>query len=276
MRRAGEIGLFLLVAFGISWAVWLPMALRGVIVRPGMLPTHFAGLLGPWIAGAVCMLATARRAARAEWLRRLIRLPGGVWGWLLALMPLLSIAGFCGGAALIGRPVHLESLERFSGLPVLSPPLLVAIVFLVNGYGEEAGWRGYLLPRLQAWFGPVRGVLAQAAIWIVWHAPLFWIVATYRGMGAGMLIFGFGLGLVLGGFVLAQVTTAARGSVLAAALWHMGYNFGTATEGGALLQSGLSAIVMTWGGALLLWALVSPAGRRAITVPDFDKRRAAP
>lgn len=272
VRHGGEVGRFLLLAFGISWGVWVPMALHGVIVRPGTLPTHFVGLVGPWIAAGLVV----PKAARRDWLRRLIRLPVGWRGWGLALAPFFLIAGVLAGAALFGRPVDGGALRRFSGLPVLSLPLLFAIVLVVNGYGEEAGWRGYLLPRLQARYGAIGGVLVQTAIWIVWHAPLFWIVATYRGMGPAMLVFGFGLGLVLGGFVLAQVSAASRGSVLAAALWHTGYNFGTATEGGALLQAGLSAIVMTWGAALLLWAIASPAGRRAITVPDFDKRRAAP
>ncbi len=277
MRRpASDIGLFLLLAFGFSWTIWIPMALLGVVVRPGMLPTHFGGLLGPWVAGSMCVVASAPKAARAAWLRRLICLPLGWRGWMLALVPFLLIAALLVAAMGLGHPIDASALQRFSGLPLLPPLALFAIVLVVNGYGEEAGWRGYLLPRLQARYGAVGGVLVQAAIWIVWHAPLFWIVATYRGMGPAMLVFGFGLGLVLGGFVLAQVSAASRGSVLAAALWHSGYNFGTATEGGALLQAGLSAIVMTWGAALLLWALASPAGRRAITVPDFDKRRAGP
>ncbi|PVX30761.1 CPBP family intramembrane glutamic endopeptidase [Sphingomonas pokkalii] len=275
-RSSSEIRLFLLLAFGCSWAIWIPMALLGVVVRPGMLPTHFGGLLGPWIAGSVCVVASAPKAARAAWLRRLIRLPQGMCGWMLALTPFLLIAAFCAAGAWMGHPVEAKALRRFSGLPVLPPLALIAIVLVMNGYGEEAGWRGYLLPRLQARYGAIGGVLVQAAIWIVWHAPLFWIIATYRGMGPAMLVFGFGVGLVLGGFVLAQVSAASRGSVLAAALWHTGYNFGTATEGGAPLQAGLSAIVMAWGAALLLWALLRPAGRRAITVPDFDKRRAGP
>ncbi|MET3722223.1 CPBP family glutamic-type intramembrane protease [Sphingomonas trueperi] len=275
-RSSSQIRLFLLLAFGFSWTIWIPMALLGVVVRPGMLPTHFGGLLRPWVAGSVCVLVSAPKAARAAWLRRLIGLPQGVRGWLLALTPFLLIAVFGAAAAWMCHPIEAIALLRFSGLPVLPPLALFAVVLVVNGYGEEAGWRGYLLPRLQARYGAIGGVLAQAAIWIVWHAPLFWIVATYRGMGPAMLVFGFGLGLVLGGFVLAQVSAASRGSVLAAALWHTGYNFGTATDGGALLQAGLSAIVMTWGAALLLRALLSPAGWRAITVPDFDKRRAGP
>jgi uncharacterized protein len=39
--------------------------------------------------------------------------------------------------------------------------------------GEEPGWRGYALPRLQRSFGPVIGTLVLALIWTGWHLPLF-------------------------------------------------------------------------------------------------------
>jgi membrane protease YdiL (CAAX protease family) len=39
-------------------------------------------------------------------------------------------------------------------------------------FGEEFGWRGYLLPRLQQLWGYWPGLLGQGAIWGLWHAPL--------------------------------------------------------------------------------------------------------
>jgi membrane protease YdiL (CAAX protease family) len=41
--------------------------------------------------------------------------------------------------------------------------------------GEEPGWRGYALPRLEARLGPVRGSLLLAFLWTGWHLPLFLI-----------------------------------------------------------------------------------------------------
>jgi hypothetical protein len=39
--------------------------------------------------------------------------------------------------------------------------------------GEEPGWRGYALPRLESAFGPVRGTLLLGLLWTGWHLPLF-------------------------------------------------------------------------------------------------------
>lgn len=267
-HEAREIALFCLLAFGLSWAIWIPMVLHGVIVRAGSLPSHMLGLLGPmgaaWLTG---WLVPGGAAVRRDWWRRLWRLPQGLWGWALALSPAGMIAALLGMQHWIDLGLDPAGMARFSGLPVLPVPLLFVIVLLINGFGEEAGWRGFLLPRLQRRFGPVVGVLVQAMLWIAWHAPLFWVVATYRAMPVSMILFGFGLGLILGGFVLAQVAAVSRGSVLAVALWHSFYNFGTATELGGSAAALLSAAVMIWGAGLLLWALMRAEGARAIRVP---------
>ena len=39
--------------------------------------------------------------------------------------------------------------------------------------GEEPGWRGYALPRLQSARGPFLGSLLVGCLWAGWHLPLF-------------------------------------------------------------------------------------------------------
>ena len=43
---------------------------------------------------------------------------------------------------------------------------------LVQCLGEEAGWRGYLLPKLLEFMKPWKAVLLTGVIWGLWHAPV--------------------------------------------------------------------------------------------------------
>jgi membrane protease YdiL (CAAX protease family) len=70
--------------------------------------------------------------------------------------------------------------------------------------GEEPGWRGYALPRLEARLGPVRGTVLLAILWTGWHLPLFlmpgWTTASVWSFAlielglSGLMTFGANLG----------------------------------------------------------------------------------
>ncbi len=49
----------------------------------------------------------------------------------------------------------------------LAPP--INMLFAV---GEEAGWRGYMMPQLKERFGLLNGRLLGGVIWGVWHWPI--------------------------------------------------------------------------------------------------------
>jgi len=91
--------------------------------------------------------------------------------------------------ALIGLPAIMVlsviflpgALASFQGLATLSPLFLLALfvyVFFLGGpLGEEPGWRGFALPRLQRRYGPLVGSLILAPLWAFWHLPIFWVPA---------------------------------------------------------------------------------------------------
>ena len=119
------------------------------------IPVSFVPAVMAWLVLRVAGTADERRA----WRRRLTRVRVG-WRWyaiaLLAL-PLAYLAGLgiatAGGGAF---PFHVQTLAL---LPI----------FLLTNFGEEIGWRGFALPRLQDRMSPLAASLVLGVIWGAFH-----------------------------------------------------------------------------------------------------------
>jgi membrane protease YdiL (CAAX protease family) len=59
---------------------------------------------------------------------------------------------------------------------VLQSVTVSALLTMVFAWGEEWGWRGWLLPRLVSRWGVTGGLVVSGVIWGLWHFP-----ATLRG-----------------------------------------------------------------------------------------------
>lgn len=256
-RIAGEAAAFAALAFALAWGWAGYLIAAGAEVRAGALPTHFPALAAPL---AAALILAARAGTLRAFVARLVRGPRGWQAWALAATPLPALA-------LVWAFGDPAGLRLYSGLPVLPVLPWLALILVVNGLGEEAGWRGYLLPRLQALWGARAGTLATGAVWAVWHAPFFALVATYRAMDPAMILFGFGIGILAGACVLAHLAALARGGVVLAVLWHTGFNLATATQAGGPAGPVLTALAILWA----LWLLRNPAAM-AVPGPDATAR----
>ncbi len=254
MRR-WPVASYFALAYVLSWSWWIPIAVRGDVVRPGdPWPTHMPGLLGPLLAALVVTGCVEGRPGLARIARRLVRWHGGWRTTVLAASPLAMFAiGVLAVVASGTAGPAWQDLFVISGLPAAALPMLGGLLIL-NGFGEEGGWRGFAQERLQRRHGPVRAALFTALAWAGWHAPLFVILTSFRGFSAALLP-GFFLGMVAGGIVLAHVYNVAGGSIAAAACWHVAYNLASATaaaQGTVAIVA--TTIVMIQAGALLVAA----------------------
>jgi membrane protease YdiL (CAAX protease family) len=140
--------------------------------------------------------------------------------WLLVAV-LSPIAYFLASVLLARLFTGLwPALDRFghaAEFPNLNWLAGWALWIVAFGFGEETGWRGFALPRLQ-WKRSARSAtLIVGAFWCLWHLPSFFY--NYPGMNLFGVV-AFVVGLLSGAVVLTWLYNSTGGSILAVALWH--------------------------------------------------------
>jgi uncharacterized protein len=138
--------------------------------------------------------------------------------------------------ALIGIPLIVVlsvivlpgALASFQGLAPLDPlsllGLFVSIFFLGGPVGEEPGWRGFALPRLQVLHGPLVGSLILGVLWGLWHLPLF---LTPWNELTTLNIVVYVLATICLSIIYTWVFNNTKGSLLIAILIHASFDAAT-------------------------------------------------
>ena len=71
-----------------------------------------------------------------------------------------------------GLEATQTDLQQAVLMQIVVGVLLAPFVNLINCFGEEWGWRGFLLPKLLKQFKVVPALILNGLIWGLWHAPL--------------------------------------------------------------------------------------------------------
>lgn len=238
---------FFALAYAWSWAWVIPFVVADRTVYQGRgWPTHFPSLIGPLVAAFVVTAWTTRRAGVLDLVRRMGRWRIGWRWWVAALSPVAYFVLALAGMAVAGESLPASGdFARFSGLPSSLGMLgVMALIVVLNGYGEETGWRGYALPQLQLRFTPLASTLILAVAWAAWHLPQFFVLHSYESFTTGQL-FGFAFGLMCGAVVATWIYNHTAGSILAVAVWHGVYNALGATKAATAGPGTVAAVVST-------------------------------
>jgi len=250
---------YVLLAYGLSWAWLLPMAFGGLVVQTGVgWPTHFPALLGPMVAALVVAACTG---ALRPLLTGMVRVRVPLRWWAVALSPLILLGGVLLVDLIIGADLPAPAaFGEMTGLPsALGVAGVGLLILLVNGFGEETGWRGFALPLLQRRLSPLPAMLVLAVIWAGWHLPMFFVVDNFRNFSVGTII-GWLLGLTAGSILLGWLYNRSGGSIALVAVWHAGFNVVSATAAATgLLAAVVTSTVMVAAVALVIAEIV--AGR---------------
>lgn len=225
---------FFLIAYAFSWILSVPAVFSAWGVLPPAVFAVFFTIksFGPFVAAYV-MVGVVEGSEGVRRLRRSLRQVRAGWQWYAFI--LLGIPALL----LLGIAVLPGALASFKGIPpyfLVSYAVTFIIIFFGGGpLGEEPGWRGFALPRMQPRFGPLRGTLLLGVLWVFWHLPDFLTVAQRGGPGANvvaLLAVNFPIFFVMVmamAVIFTWVFNHTRGSVFIAILLHTSINaFGTA------------------------------------------------
>jgi membrane protease YdiL (CAAX protease family) len=216
--RRHSLAAFLVLSYGLTWALLMPLAIfRDATAGPY---TTLALLIGSNIPSAVAIALTAiglGRGATRKLLRRLLIWRVG-WRWYLLLLA---------PTALVIGTITLVAITRGGPTAALAMPLSNAIFFVAfmtfpgSATGEELGWRGFALPRLQFRHTALIASLILGSLHGLWHLPL-WLRgdADHRlSVYPAFLIQAIGLAVIY-----TWLYNSTKGSVLLAVLFHTATN----------------------------------------------------
>jgi membrane protease YdiL (CAAX protease family) len=202
----------------------LVFILPAPILLLGIIPLPFEPVLiyASWTPNLAAFIVIGLILREKGGIRRLIsgwkKWRVGFQWYLIALSPLFVAFLAAGIYRLLGGSPG-EPLQP------LGQTLLISFFLstVTGAMGEELGWRGFLLPRVQPKFNALASSLVVGVIWALWHLPLWtiegqiWEVTPY---------WTFALGAISSSVLFTFVLNNTNGSLLMATLIHLAMNFG--------------------------------------------------
>lgn len=257
-RRLSPLATYAVLSYAFSWILWVPV----VLMFPDLpappwwaLVLVFLGVYGPSAAAVATATIHGGRSELHELFARLLRWRVGWWWYALVLLGPPAFVW-------IGAGIHrvLGGSVGVSGITwPLSAALILATFIPFGPVGEELGWRGYALPRLDRILSPLISSVLLGLIWAAWHAPMFWfppIGLPTRSIGTvGM----WAANVVSFSILLSYAARRTNYSVPIAILLHATLNAGPAMGLAPLLApSPHGEEIRSWAG-LVRWVVVIAA-----------------
>jgi hypothetical protein len=222
-------------------------------VATGLLPEGFSqlGALSASLAGIVVAALEGRKGGVRELPGRFLIWRVGIQWWAFALLfPVIaSVAALCLFSLFGGPTVDWSELG-----PLYSVVPMILMLTVLAGMGEEFGWRGFAMPRLQDRYNALVSSIIIGVLWGLWHIPVFLVEGTTQyawRLDAGLIpaVLGYTVFVTAWSIQYTWVFNNTRGSVLLAAVVHGG-------AGNAWFGGYIDVYRGYWGG-IVTFAVVS-------------------
>ena len=221
--------LFFILAYIFTWSFHLAIPILGLpftmeITHPALL-LYFAGILGP----SVSAIFVTARLEGLEGVKHLLY-SALIWRfnliWYLFAVFIVAFLNF----ANIGLYIKAIPIPSQWATEWIHYPLVLALSQLWVIFGEEYGWRGFALPRLQKRFGPLGASIFIGFFWASWHLPMFFIPGAPQY--TDNFIFSFSNYLLLVIFwsiIMTMLYNRTNGSVFICMIFHAFLNIAAFT-----------------------------------------------
>jgi membrane protease YdiL (CAAX protease family) len=254
--REHPLFFFFVLAYAISWLIWLPplASAQGFLDRPVSPYLHLVGELGPLFAALIVTGITTGRTGILELAKRMFRWRVNlVWHLIAWFSPVVLFII----AAIIARIVWgtWPALSRFgqtAEYPQLALLVYWAAALFFYGWGEETGWRGFALPKLQKNHNALTSTFLLSIFWALWHLPVFWFVDGFMKMGIGGAI-GWYFSILLGAVLFTWLYNSTTGSILIVAVFHATMNIVFDSPFSGDFATVLGMLMTVWGIAMLFF-----------------------
>jgi len=144
--------------------------------------------------------------------------------WYLAALSPFLISFLAAGVYILiggGKPMPVRLM--------IMPLVMSLIISIITGaMGEELGWRGFLLPRIQERYNATISSIIVGVIWALWHLPL-WFLPGY-GWHA-IPYWAYALTAISMSVIITWVLNNTDGSLVMASLIHLMMNFSLSVVG---------------------------------------------
>jgi uncharacterized protein len=210
------------LAYLISWIIWLPLYghIFGLTNLPALPFQHAIGALGSLIASLITTFIFLKKDGIKKLLTTFLQIKPLIYLAVALLSPfiLFFIASLI--SYFINKtPINFSALVTAKEFPQFNFVTFFIYNLLFFGFGEEVGWRGFALPRLQNKMNALLASIVLTLFWALWHLPMFFYKESYMTMSSAG-IFGWFFSLVTGSILLTWLYNASKGSILICAVFH--------------------------------------------------------
>ena len=262
---------FFLIAILFTWAAWFIAAYLSY--QPGSASSRLfsilelAGLFGPVTAGLWMVFTSKNKELKQNFYEKLFNLKLIKLSSIPAIFLIMPLAAVI--SVLLSCLFFGQSLDQLRIVKVAASGLIPApVMFFGAALLEELGWKGYGIESLRGRRTFFSATIIFAALWTLWHTPLFFINNYYHNTAIRahpLFALNFIASVFCAAFIINWLWFKNSGSILTAILFHAMANFQGILQMGEVAKN-IQIVV------LIVFAIIVVALNKKIFFGEFPAR----